>query len=230
MKKILIIAAHPDDEVLGMGGTIAKYASQGHQIALLIVTNGSTTQYEDNPRLEDIIQKKKFETQKCASILGISHIFYGNLPDMKLDIIAHVEINKVIEKTIKSFMPNVVFTHFYGDINMDHRRVFESTMVACRPIYNSTIKQVFMYSVPSSTEWNIQNQSTAFIPNWFEDISGVFSQKKYEGFKCYETELREYPHPRSVEWLMNSDAAEGNKVGLSAAESFVLIRSINHNE
>ena len=226
MEKILVISAHPDDEVLGMGGTIAKYASQGAEIALLIVTDGSSCQYVGNANLNAIIEEKKVETKACADELGIRHIYYGGLPDMKLDVTPHVEVNKVIEKVVSVFQPSIVFTHFIGDVNKDHQCVFESTLVACRPVSGQCIKKLFLYSVPSSTEWNVQTSSTAFLPNWFEDISGEFAEKKYRALECYKTELREYPHPRSVQYLKIADIAEGNRVGLLAAESFILLRNI----
>lgn len=227
MNRTLIIAAHPDDEVLGMGGTIAKYASKGDDIALLIVTDGSSSQYRDHVNLTEIIEAKKKETQDCADILGIKHIFYGGLPDMRLDSTPHVEINSAIETVINEFKPSVVFTHFIGDVNKDHQCVYESTLVACRPTSEQCIKRLFLYSVPSSTEWNVQTTETVFLPNWYEDISGEYAEKKYRGLACYKTELRPYPHPRSVEYLKVADMAEGNRVGKLAAESFILLRNLD---
>lgn len=226
MKRILVIAAHPDDEVLGMGGTIAKYATQGSEIALLIVTDGSTSQYKDNPNLKDIIIEKKLETQNCADLLGIKKIYYGNLPDMKLDTVPHVEVNEVIGKVILDFSPTAVFTHFSGDVNKDHQCVYKSTLVACRPTPEQCVEKLFLYSVPSSTEWNLQASHTTFFPNWYENIEGDFADIKYKAMNCYKEELREYPHPRSIEYLQNADKAEGNRVGMKIAESFMLVRNL----
>ncbi|MBR1495699.1 MAG: PIG-L family deacetylase [Acidaminococcaceae bacterium] len=225
-EKILVIAAHPDDEVLGAGGTIAKYTAQGADVAVLIVTDGSTSQYRNDSKLLEIIEAKRKETVNCAAVLGVKHIFYGGLPDMKLDVTPHIEINQVIENVIDIFQPNTVFTHFFGDINKDHQRVSESTLVACRPTAGQCVKRVFLYSVPSSTEWNIQVPTTIFIPNWYENISGEYAEKKYKAMECYKTELREFPHPRSIQYLRVTDMAEGNRVGLLAAESFMLVRSV----
>ena len=130
MEKILVIAAHPDDEVLGMGGTIAKYTSLGDEVSILIVTDGSTSQYRDKPELGAIIEAKKNETKNSAAILGVKDILYGELPDMKLDMTPHIEINRVIENAIAVIQPSIVYTHFNGDINKDHQRVYESTLVA----------------------------------------------------------------------------------------------------
>ena len=226
MEKILVIAAHPDDEVLGMGGTIAKYTSKGDEVAVLIVTDGSTSQYRDDPKLQEIQRAKRAETSNCAATLGVKHVFYGELPDMKLDVTPHIEINRVIEKAITDFQPSIVFTHFSGDVNKDHRRVYESTLVACRPFSEQCVKRLFSYAVPSSTEWNIQTATSTFLPNWYEDISGEWAEKKYRAMECYKTEIRDYPHPRSIRYLRTADAAEGNRVGLLAAESFILLRAI----
>ena len=226
VQKVLVIAAHPDDEVLGMGGTIAKYADRGDDVRLLIVTDGSSAQYRDEGNVEAIIQKKRNETRACAAILGIGQIYYGTLPDMRLDVTPHIETNNVIENVVNAFQPSIVFTHFYGDVNKDHRLVFESSIVACRPTSSQCVRKLFLYSVPSSTEWNVQTASTAFLPNWFEDIGGEFAQRKYRAMACYETELREYPHPRSIQSLISTDLAEGIRIGVQAAESFMLVRAI----
>lgn len=226
MDRVLIIAAHPDDEVLGMGGTIAKYASAGAEIALLIVTDGSSAQYNGCEDISAIIEKKKKETADCAAVLGIGTVYYGGLPDMRLDVTPHIQVNAAIEKVVSEFKPNVVYTHFYGDVNKDHQCVYESTLVACRPVAGQTVRKLFAYSVPSSTEWNIQLTHSAFLPNWYEDISGSYAEKKYEAMACYETELRDYPHPRSIAYLQKADVAEGLRVGLEAAESFMLLRNL----
>lgn len=223
---MLVIAAHPDDEVLGLGGTIAKYVKAGAEVAVLIVTDGSSAQYRDNERLEEIIAAKKRETSNCAEVLGVKRIFYGELPDMKLDVTPHIEINRVIENVINDFQPTVVFTHFFGDVNRDHRCVYESTLVACRPTSEQCVKRLFLYSVPSSTEWNAQTAANVFLPNWYEDISGEFAEKKYRAMECYKTELRSYPHPRNIQYLRTADTGEGNRVGLLSAESFILLRMI----
>ena len=226
MKKVLVIAAHPDDEILGMGGTIAKRVSKGDEVALLIVTDGSTAQYRNNPKLKEIIENKKRETENAANIVGISRIYYGDLPDMKLDVTPHTEVNRVIEDVIDDFKPMVVYTHFDGDINKDHQCVYQSTMVACRPVSGQIVKEVYSYSVPSSTEWSAQNVKNIFTPNVFVDINGEWAHKKYAAMEAYHTELREYPHPRSIQTLKIFDKAVGLQVGLECAESFVLHRVV----
>lgn len=225
MKRVLVIAAHPDDEVLGVGGTIAKLSAEGVECHLLIVTDGSSSQYRDSEHLYEIIEAKKIETKGCSDTLGFKSIHYGELPDMKLDKTPHIVINQVIEKVIDEMQPDTVFTHFWGDVNRDHQEVYKSTLVAVRPVMGQVVKGLYCYRVPSSTEWTPNKVDTMFMPNVFVDITD-FAEKKYKAFACYSTELREYPHPRSVQYLREMDKAIGLRVGLLAAEEFVMLRKL----
>ena len=153
MSKILVVAAHPDDEVLGMGGTIAKLTKAGNEVNVLIVTDGSSSQYRDSVGLQKIIEDKKKETWACAQTLGVKNVFYGEQPDMKLDCTPHININKVIESLIDELKPDTVYTHFWGDVNVDHQNVYKSTLVAVRPVLGQVVKVLYCYRVPSSTEW-----------------------------------------------------------------------------
>lgn len=223
--EILVIAAHPDDEVLGLGGTICKLASEGHNLHLLIITDGSTSQYKDNPDLESILKEKEEETIACSKILGFKTIDYGLFPDMLLDTIPHLKLNECIQSYIQKYKIDTVFSHFYGDVNKDHRCVFESTMVSTRPFPGQTVKRVYLYRTPSSSEWNIQINNYVFSPTVFFDISN-YENQKMEAIKCYQRELREYPHPRSVASIKQLDASCGNSIGTKFAECFVLARDI----
>lgn len=225
MKNVLVVVAHPDDEVLGMGGTIAKLTSEGSKVSVLITTDGSTAQYRNNLNLDGIIKEKKRETANAAKILGLSKIIYGGLPDMRLDVTPHTVVNEIIEKTIAEVCPDTVFTHFWGDVNLDHQCVFRSVLVAVRPFPGQTVKGLYCFRVPSSTEWSPSLPSAAFTPNTYVDISN-YSETKYKAFAAYTHELRAYPHPRSLQYLKESDVAEGLKVGIDAAESFIQLRNI----
>lgn len=224
MEKILVIAAHPDDEIYGMGGTIAKLSAQGKEVYLLIVTDGSTAQYRNDPNINEIIENKKLETISAAKSVGIKEIYYGNLHDMRLDITEHIAINQVIENLIQNLRPDTVFTHFWGDVNLDHIRVNESTLVATRPVASQCVKEIYCYSVPSSTEWQA-NGEKKFTPNYYVDI-GDFVQQKNAAIMAYTTELRDFPHPRSVEAVALQDKAAGLRCGVAAAEEFILMRKI----
>ena len=226
MKRVLVIAAHPDDEVLGVGGTVAKLTAKGVECHLLIVTDGSSAQYRDMDDLQAIIDAKKLETKGCADILGFKSIYYGEQPDMRLDTTPHIQINQVIEKVIDEIQPDTVFTHFWGDVNLDHQNVYKSTLVAVRPVMGQVVKELYCYRVPSSTEWTPNKADTMFMPNYFVDIE-KFAEQKYKAFACYATELREYPHPRSVQHLREIDKAAGLRVGMLTAEEFVLLRKLD---
>lgn len=225
MKKVLVIAAHPDDEVLGVGGTVAKLSAKGVDCHLLIVTDGSSSQYRDSDHLLEIIEAKKLETKGCADLLGFNSIHYGELPDMKLDKTPHIVINQVIEKVIDEVRPDTVFTHFWGDVNRDHQEVYNSTLVAVRPVMRQVVRELYCYRVPSSTEWTPNKADTMFMSNYFVDIE-KYAEQKYKAFACYSTEHREYPHPRSVQYLREADKAVGLRVGLLAAEEFVMLRKL----
>lgn len=132
--KVLVIAAHPDDEVYGMGGTMAKLSDAGHEVHVLIVTDGCTAQYRNDLRLPEILAQKKEEARRANALLGVKSVHFGTLPDMRLDTVSHVEVNQLIEETVDTVAPEVVYTHFYGDVNLDHQMVYRSTLVAVRPV------------------------------------------------------------------------------------------------
>jgi len=222
--KILVIAAHFDDEVYGCGGTIAKLVKEGHEIYACVLTDSCSSQYKGHAH--EMIAQKKVESEEVNNILGIQKTYTFDFPDMQLDTVPHVELNKAIEQCVIEIKPEIVYTHHGGDVNKDHRLVFESTMVAVRPMEGSSVKRVLCYEVPSSTEWAPPTPSNMFAPNVFVDIENVI-EKKIDAIKAYNSELREYPHPRSVENVINQAHFRGASVGLKAAESFMLIREID---
>lgn len=223
--RILVIAAHPDDEVYGMGGTMAKLSSQGHEVHVLIVTDGCTAQYANRPDLPEIIEKKRREALKANDILGVKQVHFGTFPDMRLDTVPHVEINCLIEETVNAVEPDVVYTHFYGDVNLDHQMVYRSTLVAVRPVPGQCVRELYCYRVPSSTEWSPQVGHTAFLPNIMEEIED-YTEAKERALLAYQTEARPYPHPRSAQYVRETDRARGLEWGLGPAEAFWQIRRI----
>ena len=220
--KILVIAAHPDDEVLGVGGTISWFSTIAKaDVFVLILTEGCSSQYKGD---KSMILKKRREAERANKILGVKKVIFGDLPDMRLDSLLHVQINEVIEKQIRAISPDIVFTQ-HPDVNKDHVLVFESTMVAIRPSPGASVKKVYTYASASSTEWSAPLVGSYFIPNIFFDISDTLDLK-LKAFSSYNTELRKYPHPRAIESIKIYAEREGIAVGLKAAESFMLIRSI----
>lgn len=221
-KKILVIASHPDDEVLGAGGTIAWYSKvMNEDVHVLILTEGCSAQYRGDKKM--LLRKRK-EAEKANSILGVKDLIFENLPDMRLDDLLHVQINEVIETSIRKIAPDIVFTQ-HPDVNKDHVLTYESTMVAVRPVPGGKVKKVYTYAPSSSTEWSSPVSGSYFMPNTFFDIFSTL-EYKLKAFECYRSELREYPHPRALESVRVYAERDGITVGLRAAEPFMLIRSI----
>ena len=220
--KILVIAAHPDDEILGVGGTINKYIRRGEQVYVYIVTEGCSTQDRVNSK---VLERKRKEALKANEILGVEEIIFGNLPDMKLDTLPHFELNNEILKIVDRVSPDIVFTHHYSDLNNDHRKVYEATMVACRPL-NNKIKEIYLYEVLSSTEWSGNEKN--FVPNTFISLEEYDLEMKIKAIQEYKTELREYPHPRSEKGIENLAKYRGQIISAKYAETFELIRKIEN--
>jgi len=217
---VLVFAAHPDDEVLGMGGTIALHADRGDAVHVVCLTDGSSTQYPGDVALRE---QKNGEAQAAAEILGVAEYAHLDLPDMRLDTLAHVEVNRVVEEHVAEFVPDLVYTA-QPDVNRDHRALFDSVAVATRPVPGQRVRRVLTYAPTSSTEWT-PAPTNWFVPNWFVDVSETFA-RKLTAFACFETEQRPYPHPRSAQALEAHARFFGASVGCDLAEPFVLVRSL----
>lgn len=220
MSRILVFAAHPDDEVLGMGGTIALHADGGDGVRVVCVTDGSSSQY---PGDTDTRERKNAEAKRAAQILGVTDYVHLDLPDMRLDTVAHVDLNRVVEEHVREFAPAIVYTA-HPDVNRDHRALFDSVCVAVRPVPGQAVRRVLTYAPTSSTEWTPAGANW-FVPTWYVDITGTL-ERKLEAFRCFATELREYPHPRSDRALRAHAELHGATVGCEYAEPFVLVRSV----
>ena len=209
--KILVIAPHPDDEVLGMGGTIKKL-SKKNKIILCVVSEGATAQYKD----KKMIKVRRDSCKKTAKILGISQTIFLDYPDMRLNL-SHLDINKKLEEIIEKYRPEIVYTAPKNDLNLDHQIVFNSTLVACRP--KSGVKQILCYEIQGNTK-------VPFVPNVFENIEKEFPYK-IKGFKMYKSEIEEFPNPRSIAAIENLAIQRGIESGTRKAEAFELIRVVN---
>jgi LmbE family N-acetylglucosaminyl deacetylase len=213
MNRILLLAAHPDDEVLGMGATIKKLSKKGAQIHLCVVSEGASAQYND----EKMIIVRRESCIKSSKLLGIKQIKFLDFPDMRLDSIPHLEINRELEKQIVKFEPEIVYTTPNNDLNKDHQKVYESTLVVTRPF--SSVKSVLCYEMPGTV-------NTPFCPNLYEDVTKEF-HFKLRAFKFYWSEVEKSPHPRSIEAINAIATYRGNQSGLKKAEAFQLIRNIS---
>lgn len=227
MNKILIIAAHPDDEVLGCGGTIAKLTKRGDKVFCLFLGSGKGSRFLDkqSPELKKEQLTLRKEAAAVAKILGIGKIFFEDFPDQQYDTVPFLNIVKAIEKIKNTIKPDIVFTHHYGDLNLDHRLTFQAVITATRPLQNESVKSIYSFEIASATEWGSYNKENYFIPNIFMDIADTFN-KKIQALKAYKTEIRNYPHPRSIESLEIIAKRWGTVVGKEKIEAFELIREI----
>ncbi len=209
---ILIFAAHPDDETLGMGATIKKL-SKKNTIHLCVVTEGASAQYAD----PNMIKIRKDACLKSGKILGISTFDFLEYSDMKLDSVSSLNINQDLEKIVRKYKPKTVYTTPKNDLNKDHQIVFESTLIATRP-NSSKVKQVFSYEIPGKTKF-------PFVPTIYEDVNKEFGTK-IKAFNCYTSEIQKFPNPRSMKSIENLAIQRGIESGLKKAESFELIIDI----
>ena len=219
-KKILIISAHPDDEVLGCGGLIARI-KKTNKIQIVFLTDGVSSRKKDKKNID--IRKK--ETLKLFNYLKINKPIFFNFNDNQLDSESLLKIVKKIEEVIKKFKPNIVFTHYENCLNIDHQIAYKATITACRPLKKyHFIEQIISYEVPSSTEWMISNKFI-FKPNIYLNISKQIDDKiKY--LKFYKSELKKYPHSRSIKGIKTVASFRGIASGCKYAEAYVLIKKI----
>ena len=232
---VLVIVAHPDDEVLGMGGTILKHAIQGDTITVVYMATGITSRrgskyqnvssYKINKKLEldmkNQIEELRKDAENACDLLKVKKKIFFDFPDNEMDTVPLLKIVKTIEKLVKEIKPNRIYTSHYADLNIDHRIVFEATLTACGPI-GLPVKEIICFEILSSTESAFPYE---FKPNYFTNIKGELD-KKIKAMKAYKNEIREFPHPRSVENIKNSARKWGTVSGFYAAEAFEVIRKI----
>ena len=221
--KVLIVAAHPDDEVLGCGGTIARHADSGHQVQVLIVAEGSTRQQKrDRSQVSDGLSVLAEAAQAAGSILGAASIQFLDLPDNRLDSLDRLDLIKRIEESVERHQPECVYVHHAGDVNVDHRRLHEAVVTACRPTPDQVVRRLLSVEVESSTEWQPPGAATSFHPNWFVDSSDQWEHKR-EALMAYSTEMRDEPHTRSMEASEHLARWRGAHVGVEDPEEIYLL-------
>jgi LmbE family N-acetylglucosaminyl deacetylase len=223
--KILIICAHPDDDILGCGGIISKYLKLGISIRIIFIAEGSSCRYPidqiDAPKVLKVINERNSYGISALKKLGIVDFKFYNMPCGRLDSIPILEINKIIENEIREFSPETIYTHSEFDTNNDHRIIFNSTLMATRPTSNCTVKNLFTYEILSSSEWRY---TKSFEPNYFEELSEDEVQKKWEALAEYETEIKDFPFPRSKDGIITLAKFRGMQSGYKFAEAFKIIR------
>ena len=225
MKTILVIAAHPDDEVLGCGGTIARLTSEGSNVYTLILGEGVTSRdrKRDLAKRENEIAELKKQAENANRILGVKKVYTFDFPDNRFDSVPLLDIIKTIEKIKEDIKPDIVFTHHHGDLNIDHQITFKAVMTAFRPTKDQSVREIYSFEIPSSTEWNAPSSLTYFMPDYFVNVNKSLGIK-INALNEYITELRDFPHPRSVKAVELNAKYWGVKMGFKAAEAFKTVR------
>ena len=227
INQVMVVAAHPDDEVLGCGGTIARHADSGDQVQVLIVAEGSTSRQQERDRAQvgDELSALAKAAHAAGSILGAASVELLDLPDNRLDSLDRLDLIKRIEECVERHQPECVYVHHAGDVNVDHRRLHEAVVTACRPMPGHVVRRLLSFEVASSTEWQPPGSAPAFQPNWFVDISDQWERKR-EALVAYASEMRDWPHARSLEAIEHLARWRGAQVGVDAAEAFCLLRQL----
>lgn len=218
-KTVLVVAAHADDEALGCGGALAKHVAAGDKVHVVFVADGVTSRSGAGD--EDLVRRQR-ATESARNILGISTMAFLDLPDNRLDSLPLLDIVQPLEAIIGKLAPEIIYTHHYGDLNVDHRLAHQAVMTACRPLPGGTVREILAFEVMSSTEWSSAGLAP-FLPNYFVDISAHI-EVKMQALDAYELEMRVPPHSRSIEHLRCLANHRGYCVGVDAAEAFMVMR------
>lgn len=223
---VLVIAAHPDDEVLGCGATVARLSAEGERVHIAILGEGMTSRYEARDAADkDRIANLHANASAAAAVLGVKDVRIFELPDNRFDTVPMLEVCKLVEGLIDEIKPATIYTHHPGDLNVDHGVVHRAVLTATRPMQGCPVREVLTFEVASTTEWAFGQFDPAFRPNVFVDVSATLAAK-CEALSRYESEIRDFPHPRSVEGVKYIARRWGSVVGCAAAEAFELVRSI----
>jgi LmbE family N-acetylglucosaminyl deacetylase len=224
--KVLVIAAHPDDEVLGCGATAARLAQEHHEVHFAILGEGITSRHAHRSDADaSQLASLHKQAQAAAAKLGAKSLVLHRLPDNRLDTVPLLEVVKVVEELVDRMKPEAIYTHHPGDLNVDHGVIHRAVLTATRPVAGQPVREIYAFEVPSSTDWAFGNLQPQFRPNVFVDVSATL-EAKIAAMACYQTESREFPHPRSPEALRAVATRWGSVVGCAAAEAFELVRSI----
>ena len=224
---VLVVAAHPDDEVLGCGAAMARHAAEGDPCHVLILAEGATSRddaRDPGARAPELAALRE-QARKAADILGSRGLEMAGLPDNRMDTVPLLDVVKIVEGAISRVRPTVIYTHFGGDLNVDHRITARAVETATRPLAGNIVKAVYTFEILSSTEWNFSDAFPAFRPNHFVNVEG-FVDKKIAALECYQSETNAFPHPRSREAVNALAALRGSQSGLRAAEAFRVVRQI----
>jgi LmbE family N-acetylglucosaminyl deacetylase len=228
-KKIMIVAAHPDDEILGLGATMNRLITEyGVTTHVVILGEGLTSRADSrNPeKWKELLNTHKQNIEAAQKNIGYHSVSVYNFPDNRFDSVDLLDIIKTVEKEKRNFNPDIIFTHHGGDLNIDHQRTFEAVMTACRPMQDELVHTIITFETPSGTEWRASTDPRQFVPNLFISFDNKSLQAKIKAMESYEFEKREYPHPRSPKALEIRASFWGQTTGKQYAEAFTIVRSI----
>jgi LmbE family N-acetylglucosaminyl deacetylase len=217
MSNVLIVAAHPDDEVLGCGGTMARHTIEGDDVYVVYMADGVTSREDDNDNIA--LQERNKAAFKACEILEAHPPQFLGFCDNRMDSIDLLDVVKALERVLNRINPKIIYTHHAGDLNIDHRITHQAVMVACRPKPNYYVKEIYSFEVPSSTEWATPSTENMFLPNRFVDITKTF-QKKMSALAAYDKEIFDFPHSRSVKAIESLVYFRGASMGMEAAEAY----------
>jgi LmbE family N-acetylglucosaminyl deacetylase len=221
---VLCIAAHPDDEILGVGGTLARHAENGEDVHICILSDGVTSRYDDADAARDEINQRRRRAQNAATTIGASTKLH-DFPDNSFDTVPLLDIVQTVEEEIKAHDPDVIYTHHYGDLNIDHELACRATVTAARPLADSGVNRILAFETLSASEWAVPEPNNAFQPTSFVNV-GEHLDTKTDALAVYETELRDSPHPRTIETIRKNAEVWGSKAGVQAAEPFEVLREV----
>ena len=223
----MLIAAHPDDELLGCGGTLLYYKQKGYEVKIVFLSDCESARKNLKNKKKLLIRKREKQAIKISKVCKFKKPSFGRFPDNQLDKIPLLKIIRFIEREIEKFKPQIIFTHNEHDLNIDHQIAFKSVLTATRPSTKTFVKSIYCFETPSSTENNFSSVKVKFNPNLFFDIT-KFIEKKIKLLKIYKNELGKYPHPRSLSSIKVLAKYRGTQIGSKYAESFFLLRRLEN--
>jgi len=224
--RVLCVATHPDDEIIGVGGTLARHAAQGDDVHVSILSEAEPARYDEiTPEVEAKMAERRDCTRNACAALGVDSVTFHGFPDNAFDDVPLLDIVKAVEDEIRAHDPDVIYTHHYGDLNLSHELTCRAVVTAARPLPESNVSSILAYETLSTSEWSVPHVVNAFQPTTFMDVSEHLD-RKLDALTEHSTELREHPHPRNVENVRRNAKLWGAKAGVDAAEPFELLREV----
>ncbi len=221
--KVAVIVAHPDDEVLAFGGTMCRHAELGHRVSVLILATGLAARTPDGRAAAHDLEALRQEARAAGKILGAQDMQFADFPDNRMDTVPLLDIIKSVSKFLEAADPAVIYTHHAGDLNIDHSLTARAVLTACRPVPGLRVKKIYSGEVLSSSEYSLA--ADRFVPNTYVGIAPYLDRKR-KALQCYVTEIRAWPHPRSVEAIDAHARLRGSECGMEAAEGLFLLREL----